>query len=77
MPVPQRGTLRLVQDLGLLGPKKKITKKAAKALLRRFDEPLSEEDIAVIAKLTRMGTEALRIATGLNGPEGVAEKAMV
>ena len=54
-----------------------MTKKAAEALVRRFDEPLSEEDIAVIAKLTRMGTEALRIAAGLNGPEGVAGEAMV
>ena len=77
MPVAQRGSLRLVQGLGLLGPKEKMTKKAAAALVRRFDEPLSEEDIAVIAKLTRMGTEALCIAAGLNGPEGVAEEAMV
>ena len=48
VPVALRGTLRLVQGLGLLGPKEKMTKKAEEALVRRFDEPLSEEDIAVI-----------------------------
>ena len=77
MPVAQRGTLRLGQDLGLLGPNKKMTKKAAKALVRRFDEPLSEEDIAVIAKLTRLDKDSLLVSASLAGPEGAAAAASV
>ena len=73
----QCSSLRLVQGLGLLGPKEKMTKKAAEALVRRFNEPLSDEDITVIAQLTRLGKDALRIAAGLNVPEEVAEEAMV
>ena len=77
VPVPQRSTLRLVQGLGLLGPKEQMTKKASEALIRKFDEPLFDDDIAVIAKLTNMDKSALRIAVGLNGPDGIAEEAVV
>lgn len=69
VPVAQRASLLLVKRLGLLGPKEKMTAKAAEALIRRFDEPLSEEDIAIIAKLTRLDPDALRIAGGLAGPD--------
>lgn len=48
-----------------------MTVKAAEALIRRFDEPLSEEDIAIIDKLTRLDPDALRIAGGLAGPDAV------
>ena len=54
-----------------------MTKKAAEALIRKFDEPLSDDDIAVIMKLTNMDKSALRIAVGLNGPDGIAEEAVV
>lgn len=70
MPVSQRATLRIVQHLSILGPKEKMMTKAAEALIRRFDEPLSEEDIAGIAKLTRLDVDALRIAAGMQGPDG-------
>ncbi|KAE8803915.1 D-3-phosphoglycerate dehydrogenase, chloroplastic [Hordeum vulgare] len=46
VPVVQRASLRLVKELGLLGPKEKMTEDVAKALIRRFDEPLSDSDIA-------------------------------
>ena len=71
----QRGSLRLVEGLGLLGPKEKMTKKATEALIRKFDEPLSDDDIAIISKLTKMDKAALHIAAGLNGPDRVAEEA--
>ena len=71
----QRDSLRLVQGLGLLGPKEKMTKKAAEALIRKFDEPLSDDDIAIISKLTNMDKGALRIAAGLISPDGVAGEA--
>ncbi|XBH54953.1 hypothetical protein VPH35_077142 [Triticum aestivum] len=70
-----RGSLRLVQGLGLLGPKEKMTKNAAEALIRKFDEPLFDDDIAIISKLTNMDKGALRIAAGLIGPDGVAGEA--
>uniref|UniRef100_N1QTI1 Uncharacterized protein n=1 Tax=Aegilops tauschii TaxID=37682 RepID=N1QTI1_AEGTA len=73
----QRSSLRLVQGLGLLGPKEKMTKKAAEALIRKFDEPLSDDDIAIISKLTNMDNGALRIAAGLISPDGVAGEAAV
>lgn len=77
MPVAQRAALRLVRDLGLLGPKEKMTPKAAENLLRKFDEPLTDEDIACIAKLTRLNGEALRVAAGMHGADGAAEEAIV
>lgn len=47
-----------------------MTTKAAKALTRHFDEPLSDEDLAAIAMLTRLDVSALKIAAGMNGPDG-------
>lgn len=77
VPVAQRGALRLVWELGLLGPKEKMTPKAAEKLLRKFDEPLTEKDIDCIAKLTRLNSEALRAAAGMDGANGAAEEAVV
>ncbi|KAI4975864.1 hypothetical protein ZWY2020_049471 [Hordeum vulgare] len=77
VPVAQRASLRLVKELGLLGPREKMTEDVAKALIRRFDEPLSNSDIAVIAKLTRLDGEALTVMARMVGPDGVAEKVVV
>ncbi|KAE8791863.1 hypothetical protein D1007_33646 [Hordeum vulgare] len=77
VPVAQRASLRLVKELGLLGPKEKMTEDVAKALIRRFHEPLSDSDIAVIAKLTRLDGEALTAMARMAGPDVVAEKAVV
>ena len=55
--------LRLVQELGGLGPKERMTVKAMKALLHRFDEPLTDNDIVVIAKLTRLDKDSLLVAS--------------
>uniref|UniRef100_A0A8I6YY45 Uncharacterized protein n=1 Tax=Hordeum vulgare subsp. vulgare TaxID=112509 RepID=A0A8I6YY45_HORVV len=77
VPVAQRASLRLVKELGLLGPKEKMTEDVAKALIRRFDEPLSDSDIAVIAKLTRLDGEALTAMARMAGPDVVAEKAVI
>ena len=62
--------MRLVQELGGLGPKDKMTPKAAADLLKRFQEPLTNNDIAAIAKLTGLDCEALKIATGMAGASG-------
>ena len=48
--------------------------KAAEALLKRFDEPLSEEDIDCIARLTRLDIQALRTMASLAGPDGAAQE---
>ncbi|KAE8785827.1 D-3-phosphoglycerate dehydrogenase, chloroplastic [Hordeum vulgare] len=77
VPVVQRASLHLVKELGLLGPKEKMTEDVAKALIRHFDEPLSDSDIAVIAKLTRLDGEALTVMARMAGPDVVAEKAVV
>ncbi|KAE8817846.1 hypothetical protein D1007_04465 [Hordeum vulgare] len=77
VPVAQRASLRLVKELGLLGPRDKMTDEAARALLQRFDEPLSDNDLAVIAKLTRLDSDALRIMATMIGPEGAADEAIV
>lgn len=77
MPVAQRASLCIVKELGLLRPKEKMTTEVAEALLRRFDEPLTDADIAVIAKLTRLDADALKIAAGMAGPDGAAEEAVV
>ncbi|XBI26121.1 hypothetical protein VPH35_050908 [Triticum aestivum] len=76
VPVAHRATLRIIRDLGLLGPKDKMTPQAAKALIKKFDEPLTE-DVIGLAKLTRQDPAALRIAAGLAGPDGapLGEKA--
>ncbi|XBH82815.1 hypothetical protein VPH35_071391 [Triticum aestivum] len=76
-PVSQRASLRIVKELGLLGPKEKMTKEVAGALIRRFDEPLTNNDIAVIAKLTRLDKDSLLVAASLAGPEGAAAAASV
>ncbi|KAM3353024.1 hypothetical protein ACQJBY_024289 [Aegilops geniculata] len=75
VPVAKRASLLLVKRLGMLGPKEKMTAKAAEALIRRFDEPLTDEDISIIAKLTRLDPAALRIAGGLAGPDVDADAA--
>lgn len=54
-----------------------MTKKAVDALIKRFDEPLTEADIIAIARLTRLSKDALLVAAGLAGPEGAADEAKV
>ena len=49
--------------------------KDAEALIRRFDEPLSDSDIKVIAKLTNLDAAALKIVAGMHGPDGEASQA--
>ena len=73
-PVPhaQRATFRLVHGLGILGPKEKMTVAAAEALIRRFDEPLSDDDIAAIAKLTCLDAHALKAIAGMPSQQGDA-----
>ncbi|KAE8799134.1 Cytochrome P450 71D8 [Hordeum vulgare] len=73
----QLPSLRIVKELGLLGPRERMTEDVAKALLHRFEEPLTDGDIAVIAKLTRLDGKALRVMARMAGPDGVAEKAIV
>ncbi|KAE8775265.1 hypothetical protein D1007_52256 [Hordeum vulgare] len=77
VPVAQRASLRIVKELGLLGPREKMTAEVAKALLHRFEEPLTDSDISVIAKLTRLDGEALRVMARMAGTEGAAEEAAV
>ncbi|KAE8770729.1 Histidyl-tRNA synthetase [Hordeum vulgare] len=77
VPVAQRASLRIVKELGLLGPREKMTAEVAKALLHRFDEPLTDSDITIIAKLTRLDGEALRVMARMDGPDGVVEEAAV
>ncbi|KAE8817962.1 hypothetical protein D1007_04318 [Hordeum vulgare] len=77
VPVAQRASLRLVKELGLLGPRDKMTDDVARALLHRFDEPLSHSDISVIARLTRLDSEALRVMAHMTGPDGAANEATV
>ncbi|KAE8780190.1 D-3-phosphoglycerate dehydrogenase, chloroplastic [Hordeum vulgare] len=77
VPVAQRASLFLVKELGLLGSREKMTEDVAKALIRRFDDSLSNSDTAVTAKLTRLDGEALMVMDRMAGPDGVAEKAVV
>ncbi|KAE8819644.1 hypothetical protein D1007_02290 [Hordeum vulgare] len=77
VPVAQRASLRIVKELGLLGPRDKLTAEVAKALLQRFEEPLSDGDISVIARLTYLDDEALRVMARMNGPVGAADEAIV
>ncbi|XBI63212.1 hypothetical protein VPH35_043681 [Triticum aestivum] len=65
--VAQRAVLCLIQELGELGPKDKMTPKAAAQIMKRFQEPLSEGDIAAIAKLTSLDQGALKTASGMAG----------
>ncbi|KAE8811681.1 D-3-phosphoglycerate dehydrogenase, chloroplastic [Hordeum vulgare] len=75
--VAQRASFRIVKELGLLGPREKLTEDVAKALIRRFEEPLSDNDIAVIAKLTHLDSGALRVMACMAGPDGHAAEADV
>ncbi|KAE8806857.1 Histidyl-tRNA synthetase [Hordeum vulgare] len=77
VPVAQRASLHIVKELVLLGPREKMTAEVAKALLHHFDEPLTDSDITVIAKLTRLDGEALWVMARMAGTEGVAEEAAV
>ena len=53
-----------------------MTAEGTEALIRRFDEPLTDDDIAIIAKLTRLDPDALRVAGGLAGPDAEANTAV-
>ncbi|XBJ03095.1 hypothetical protein VPH35_022335 [Triticum aestivum] len=75
VPVSQRAAMRLVKEVGKMGPKDKMTPDAAAALIKKFNEPLTEEDIATIARLTSLNVEALKIAAGMLGPNGAANAA--
>ena len=77
VPVSQRATLRIVHGLGILGPKEAMTAKAAEALIKRFNEPLSDTDIHTIARLTNLNPAALRVAADMQGPDGEAPEAML
>ncbi|XBI80271.1 hypothetical protein VPH35_089488 [Triticum aestivum] len=72
IPVAERVAFRIVRELGLLGPKDKMTPQAAEALISRFKEPLTTDGIACIARLTRLDEAALLVAAGLAGPDGAA-----
>lgn len=74
MPVAQRATRRLIQELGALGPKDRMTLGAVTALIKRFDEPLSDSDIQAIAKLTDLDEAALRVAAAMPGVAAVTEE---
>ncbi|KAE8790553.1 Histidyl-tRNA synthetase [Hordeum vulgare] len=77
VPVAQHASLRLVKELGLLGPRDKLTEEVARALGQRFDEPLFDSDISVIARLTRLDNEVLRVMARMNGPDGAVDEATV
>ncbi|KAE8788418.1 hypothetical protein D1007_37539 [Hordeum vulgare] len=77
IPVAQRASFRIVKELGLLGPREKLTEDVAKALIRRFEEPPSDSYIAVIAKLTHLDSGALRVMARMAGPDGHAAEADV
>ncbi|KAE8807513.1 hypothetical protein D1007_16306 [Hordeum vulgare] len=77
IPVAQRASFCIIKELGLLGPSEKMTEDVAKALLRCFEEPLSDSDIAVIAKLTHLDSDTLRVMVRMAGPDGHAAEAGV
>ncbi|KAE8811533.1 hypothetical protein D1007_11589 [Hordeum vulgare] len=77
VPVAQRASLRIMKELGLLGPRDRLTAEVAKALLQRFEEPMSDSDISVIARLTHLDSGALRVMARMNGPDGAANVATV
>ncbi|KAE8785784.1 Histidyl-tRNA synthetase [Hordeum vulgare] len=77
VPVAQRASFRIVKQLGLLGPREKLTTEVPKVLLHCFDEPMMDNGIAVIAKLTRLDGEALQVMARMASLDGVAEKAEV
>uniref|UniRef100_R7WEB9 Uncharacterized protein n=1 Tax=Aegilops tauschii TaxID=37682 RepID=R7WEB9_AEGTA len=68
-----RATFCLVHGLGILGLKEKMTAAAAGARTPRpSGEPLTDDDIATIARLTRLDAQALKAAAGMLGPDGEA-----
>ena len=69
--------MQLVQELGDLDPKDKMTPKVAEALIKRFDEPPTDREVESITKLKHMDLVALRIAASMAGPEAAADEAMV
>ncbi|KAE8774551.1 Histidyl-tRNA synthetase [Hordeum vulgare] len=73
----QRTSPRIVKEPCLLRPKEKMTIKVGEALLCHFDEPLTDRDIAVIAKLTCLDNEALRIGARMARPNGAADQVVV
>ncbi|XBJ10792.1 hypothetical protein VPH35_015589 [Triticum aestivum] len=75
VPVSQRAALRLVKELGELGPGDKMTPEMAARLIKRFNEPLTDADIQTIAKLTNLDVNALKIAAAAHGPDGAAKAA--
>ncbi|KAE8816235.1 hypothetical protein D1007_06363 [Hordeum vulgare] len=76
IPVAQRASFRIVKELGLLGPREKMTEDVAKALVRHFEEPLSDSDTAVIAKLTHLDSGALRVMHAWLDPMGMPRRPM-
>ncbi|KAE8793888.1 hypothetical protein D1007_31478 [Hordeum vulgare] len=77
IPVAQRASSHIIKELGLLVPREKLTEEVAKPLSRRFEEPLSYSDIAVIAKLTHLDSGSLRVMARMDGPDGHAAEADV
>ncbi|KAE8781500.1 Histidyl-tRNA synthetase [Hordeum vulgare] len=74
VPVNERATLRLDHGFGILGPREKMTERAAEGVVRRFDKTLCDTDIMAIAKLTNMDVKALKIVAGMCGTDGVAQE---
>ncbi|XBI39731.1 hypothetical protein VPH35_124436 [Triticum aestivum] len=72
IPVAERAAFRIVRELGMLGPKDRMTPEAAEALVCLFKEPLTINDIACIAKLTRLYEASLLVAVGLAGLDRAA-----
>lgn len=54
-----------------------MIEKVATMLVKRFDEPLSEDDISSLAKLMRLDGDAQRVAVGLAGPDGAIDEAIL
>ncbi|KAE8814039.1 hypothetical protein D1007_08677 [Hordeum vulgare] len=73
----QQPLIATAPELGLLGPRDRLTAEVAKALLQRFEEPMSDSDISVIARLTHLDSEALRVMARMNGPDGAADETTV
>ena len=54
-----------------------MTAKVADALIKRFNEQMSDTDIQAIARLTNLEPAALRVAAGMQGPDREAPEAML
>jgi hypothetical protein len=74
-PVSQRATLRLAKELAAIDPAEQSTEKAVTALLGRFSEPLSTNDIDGLALLARVDREAIVRVASRAGSEGAATAA--